>query len=75
MSRRYNSLPSLTNGTRSPFSMISVSCFPRSEPDLTSSLRRSPDERCVKPYLATMRSHWVPFPHPGPPGRNLRWTN
>merc|ERR1712046_473631 len=47
--------------------LISVSCFPLSEPDLTSSLRMSPDERCVKPYLATIRSHCVPFPQPGPP--------
>ena len=57
---------------------------PRSEPEATSSLRRSPEERWVKPYLskdwcltsvsfvlcshlATILSHWVPLPQPGPP--------
>jgi hypothetical protein len=34
-----------TRGTSSPFSMISVRVLPRAEPDWTSSLRRSPDER------------------------------
>lgn len=33
----------------------------------TSFLNKSPDDRCVNPYLATILSHWVPLPDPGPP--------
>lgn len=47
--------------------MVAFSCWPLGEPDATSALSRSPEERWVKPYLATIRSHWVPFPEPGPP--------
>ena len=54
-------------GTKSPFSMTALSCLPISEPDLTSSRRRSPEDKWVNPYLATILSHWVPLPHPGPP--------
>ena len=36
---------SITNGTSSPFFMISSKVFARSEPDLSSSLRRSPDDK------------------------------
>ena len=60
-------MKNVTRGTSSPFSMIAVNCFPLSEPDPTSSRSRSPEERWVNPYLATILSHWVPFPHPGPP--------
>lgn len=56
-----------TRGTSSPRSMTAVSCWPRAEPDWTSSRSRSPDDRWVKPYLATIFSHWVPLPEPGPP--------
>jgi hypothetical protein len=57
----------LTKGTSSPFSIISVSSFPRSDPDATSALSRSPVDRWVKPYFCTILSHWVPLPLPGPP--------
>ncbi|GMR57563.1 hypothetical protein PMAYCL1PPCAC_27758, partial [Pristionchus mayeri] len=43
-------------GTSWPASMIFVSSAPRGEPDLTSARRRSPDERCERPYLATIFS-------------------
>merc|ERR1719158_2133036 len=54
-------------GTRSPLVMISVSCFPLSDPLWTSALRRSPLDKWVYPYLATILSHCVPLPDPGPP--------
>jgi hypothetical protein len=44
-----------------------LSCLPRSEPDCTSLLNRSPVDRWVKPYFATILSHCVPLPDPGPP--------
>ena len=37
---------------------------------LTSSLRRSPEDKCVYRNLPWIFSHWVPFPDPGPPSRN-----
>ena len=57
----------LTSGTGIPWLMIWKSCFPLSLPPSTSFFRRSPLERWVKPYFATMLSHWVPLPDPGPP--------
>ena len=57
----------LTKDTRSPFSMMALRRLPRSEPDLTSSLRRSPDDKWQKPKSRTMLAHWVPLPLPGPP--------
>lgn len=36
-----------TNGTNSPLCIISVSCFPLSDPDATSSRRRSPDWKWI----------------------------
>lgn len=56
-------------GTSSPRSMMAVSCLPRAEPDSTSARRRSPVDKCVNPYCATMRSHCVPLPEPGPPAK------
>jgi hypothetical protein len=50
--------------------MIALSSFPRGDPDATSSRNKSPEDRCVKPYFWTMRSHWVPLPQPGPPGNH-----
>ena len=40
----------ITSGTSSPRSMIAVSCWPRSDPDPTSSRSRSPEDRWVNPY-------------------------
>ena len=60
---------SLTRDTSSPFSIISFNCLPRSDPEATSALRRSPDERWQNPYFSTMREHCVPLPEPGPPGK------
>ena len=37
---------------------------------LTSSLSRSPEDKCVYRNLPWIFSHWVPFPDPGPPSRN-----
>ena len=50
--------------------MISVSFLPLSDPDDTSALKRSPLDKCVKPYFSTILSHWVPLPLPGPPFLN-----
>ena len=36
---------------------------------LTSSLSRSPEDKCVYRNLPWIFSHWVPFPDPGPPSR------
>ena len=52
-----------------------LSSFPLGDFDATSSLSKSPDERWVKPYLWTMRSHWVPLPLPGPPKQSKRRRN
>ena len=60
----------LTRETSSPFSMMAFSSLPLGEPDATSSRRRSPEDRWVKPYLATILSHCVPLPLPGPPTTN-----
>ena len=57
----------LTSGTSSPFSIIWLSFCPRSEPDCTSFLSRSPVDRWVNPYFFTILSHCVPLPDPGPP--------
>ena len=47
----------VARGTSCPDSMIEVRFLPLSEPEATSSLSRSPEERWVKPYLATILSH------------------
>lgn len=65
----------LTSGTRSPFSIIAVSSFPRAEPDATSARSRSPVDRCVNPYFLTIRSHCVPLPLPGPPTTNTTFND
>ena len=57
----------VTIGTSWPAFIISVAFLLISLSDLTASLNKSPVLRCVNPYLATILSHWVPFPHPGPP--------
>mmetsp|Transcript_24927 Transcript_24927/g.78928 ORF Transcript_24927/g.78928 Transcript_24927/m.78928 type:complete len:221 (-) Transcript_24927:217-879(-) len=58
-------------GTSLPSFIRVAHMVPISEPEATSSRRRSPAERCLWPYLATMRSHWVPLPEPGPPRTNV----
>lgn len=57
----------LTVGTRAPSFIIFTNSCPRSDPVFTSSLSKSPVEICVKLYLATILSHKVPLPLPGPP--------
>lgn len=47
--------------------IILYSCIPRLDPDMTSDLKRSPDEMWVNPYFIWILSHCVPFPDPGPP--------
>ena len=47
-----------------------LSSFPLGDLEATSSRSKSPDDKWVKPYLSTIRSHWVPFPLPGPPTQN-----
>lgn len=56
-----------TSETNSPFSIISFKRLPRSDPEATSALSKSPDERWQNPYFSTIRAHWVPLPDPGPP--------
>jgi len=56
-----------TSGTSWPLSMTALILAASSVSLLTSSRNRSPLDRCVKPYLCTMRSHCVPLPLPGPP--------
>ena len=63
----HTSVHTLTAGTSLPCFIISSSCFPWEVPLATSSLRRSPADRCVNPKSCTIRSHWVPLPLPGPP--------
>ena len=65
------SLNKRTKGTSSPASIIAWSSLPFALPDATSALKRSPEEKCVKPYWATILSHWVPLPEPGPPAHIL----
>lgn len=62
-------------GTSFPSFMICSHCCPSSEPDLTSSRNRSPADKCVWPYFATIFSHWVPLPLPGPPSTNVICTS
>ena len=47
--------------------MMAVISLPRADPDATSARNKSPDDKWVKPYLATIFSHCVPLPLPGPP--------
>jgi len=71
-SQRAETLSVLTScGTSLPSFMTLSSCCPVAEPDLTSSRSRSPADRWVSLYLATMRSHWVPLPLPGPPSTKM----
>lgn len=42
---------------------------------VTSFLSRSPDDKWVNPYLATIFSHCVPFPEPGPPRTQIMGTS
>lgn len=60
--------------TRPPFFMISESSVPFAEPDWTSALNKSPVDKWAKLYFLTMRSHWVPFPQPGPPKTQMMGT-
>ena len=60
-----------TKGTSSPRSIVAFKSWPRAEPDATSSRKRSPLDKWVKPYFSTMRSHCVPLPQPGPPEREI----
>lgn len=53
--------------TSSPLAMTSFSLAPRSEPEATSSRKRSPEDRWQKPNFSTILAHCVPFPLPGPP--------
>ena len=53
--------------TNWPAFMAASRAFPFSDPDATSALRRSPEDRWVKLNSATIFSHWVPLPDPGPP--------
>lgn len=62
----------LTVGTNFPSFIIAVSSWPLSDPLATSSRKRSPVEMWVNPYFWTILSHWVPFPHPGPPDNRMR---
>lgn len=57
----------ITMDTSSPLAMTSFSLAPRSEPEATSSRRRSPEDRWQKPNFSTILAHCVPFPLPGPP--------
>merc|ERR1719300_2360696 len=56
-----------SSGTRMPFSMVAKICMPLAEFVITSSLSRSPEDKCVYRNLPWIFSHWVPFPDPGPP--------
>lgn len=44
--------------------------MPLAEPDATSSLSKSPEDKWQKPYDCTNLAQIVPFPLPGPPVRN-----
>lgn len=60
--------------TKSPFFMVSWSSRPLAEPEATSARSRSPVDKCENLYFATMRSHCVPFPQPGPPRTQMIGT-
>ena len=53
--------------TNFPELITELSLSASSPPFLTSSLSKSPVERCAYPKFLTILSHWVPFPLPGPP--------
>lgn len=57
----------LTEGTRSPCSMMSRISLLLSDSEASSWCRSSPVERWVNPYFSTSFSHWVLLPEPGPP--------
>lgn len=67
----YKCFKELTVGTRAPSFIIFTNSCPRTDPLLTSSLSKSPVEIWVNSYLATILSHKVPLPLPGPPKFNL----
>lgn len=58
---------SITVGTNKPLDINSWSDAPLGLPLATSSRKRSPLLKCKNPYFLIIRSHCVPFPHPGPP--------
>jgi len=60
----------ISPGTSAPAFIILLIISPFSEPLATSSLNKSPAERCMKPKLATSFAHYVPLPEPGPPRTN-----
>ena len=60
----------ISPGTRAPAFIMLLIISPFSEPLATSSLSRSPAERCANPCSATSFAHYVPLPEPGPPSTN-----
>lgn len=60
--------------TSPPFDIVSWSSLPLGEPEATSARSKSPVDKCENLYLATMRSHCVPLPQPGPPSTQMIGT-
>lgn len=60
--------------TSPPFDIVSWSSLPFGDPDATSARNKSPVDRWENLYLATILSHWVPLPQPGPPSTQIIGT-
>ena len=60
----------ISPGTSAPAFIMLLIISPFSEPLATSSLSKSPADKCMKPKLATSFAHYVPLPEPGPPRTN-----
>src|SRR3954464_639103 len=58
-----------SSGTRSPRSMYSLACLPRSVCSLTAWRSMSPVATYASEKSSWRRSAWVPFPAPGGPSR------
>lgn len=60
--------------TSPPFDIVSWSSLPFGDPEATSARNKSPVDKWENLYLATILSHCVPFPQPGPPRTQMIGT-